>query len=59
MIYTVIDDFVDYVQQVIECTPSAYMYGAVMSDDFTPNTTIDLLIVTPQPLTQVQAQRLQ
>ena len=58
MIYTAIDDFVDYVQQVTECDVCAYMYGAVMTDDFTPNSTIDLLIVTPQPMTQLQATRL-
>ena len=58
MIYTVIDDFVDYVQQVLQYTPSVYLYGSVMTDDFAPNSDINLLVVTPSPLTEVQAQRL-
>jgi len=58
MIYSVIDDFVDYIQQVLQYTPSVYLYGSVMTDDFTPNSDVNLLVVTPQPLTQVQAARL-
>ena len=58
MIYSIIDDFVDYIQQVLGYTPSVYLYGSVMSDDFTPNSDVDLLIVTPQPLTSEQSQRL-
>lgn len=58
MIYTVIDDFVDYLQQVLQYIPSVYLYGSVMTDDFTPNSDVNLLVVTPNPLTDVQAQRL-
>ena len=57
-IYTAIDDFVDYLQQVLQYTPSVYLYGSVMTDDFTPNSDVNLLVVTPSPLTDVQTQRL-
>ena len=57
-IYTAIDDFVDYLQQVLQYTPSVYLYGSVMTDDFTPNSDVNLLVVTPSQLTDVQTQRL-
>ena len=58
MIYTVIDDFVDYLQQVLGYCPSVYLHGSVMTDDFTPNSDVDLLVVVPQRLTEVQTTRL-
>ena len=58
MIYSVIDDFVDYLQQVLQYTPTVYLYGSVMTDDFTPNSDVDLLIVTSTRLDDQQSKRL-